>query len=102
MEYNVSTESQEMPVAPKKEQRIQLRASKREVTTISRAAAHTGVSLSAFILESASERAQRTLADQRHFELNARQWQAFLAALDRPVRKLPRIGKLMRERSVLE
>ena len=91
-----------MPATAKKEHRIQLRASKREVSAISRAAATTGVSLSAFILDSASERAQRTLADQRHFELTARQWQAFSEALDRPPRRLPRLEKLMREPSVLE
>jgi len=91
-----------MPVAAKKEQRIQLRVSKREASAISRAAATAGVSLSAFILESAAERAQRTLADQRHFELSPRQWQAFTEALDRPIRRLPRLEKLMREPSVLE
>jgi uncharacterized protein (DUF1778 family) len=91
-----------MPAAPGKEHRIQVRASKREVTTISRAAATAGLSVSAFILESASERAQRTLADQRHFELNPRQWQAFTNALDRPVSALPRLKKLLRERSILE
>ncbi len=91
-----------MPAAAKKEHRIQLRASKREVSTISRAAAAAGVSVSAFILESASERAQRTLADQRNFELSAAQWEAFTSALDRPVKRLPRLEKLLQEPSILE
>jgi len=91
-----------MPAKVRKEQRIQVRASKREVTAITRAAATAGVSVSAFILESASERAQRTLADQRHFDLDARTWQTFSEALDRPTRSLPRLGKLLREPSVLE
>jgi uncharacterized protein (DUF1778 family) len=91
-----------MPAAQGKQHRIQVRASKREVTTISRAAATAGLSVSAFILESASERAQRTLADQRHFELNPKQWQAFTNILDRPVRTLPRLQKLLHERSILE
>jgi hypothetical protein len=46
-----------MPTAAKKEHRFHLRASERDVSTISRAAASVGVSVSAFILESASERA---------------------------------------------
>lgn len=91
-----------MPVTARKEQRIQLRASTREVTTIARAAASEGMSVSAFILDSASERAQRTLADQRHFELNAKQWRAFTEALDRPPRSLPRLERLLREPSILE
>jgi len=91
-----------MPVAHKKEHRIHLRASERDVSAIRRAAAQAGVSVSAFVLESASERAQRTLADQRDFELSPTQWQAFTAALDRPARKLPRLRKLIREPSILE
>jgi uncharacterized protein (DUF1778 family) len=59
-----------VPVASRKEHWFDLRASEREVTTISRAAATAGVSLSTFILESASERAERTLADQRLFALS--------------------------------
>ncbi|MGA8529555.1 MAG: DUF1778 domain-containing protein [Acidobacteriaceae bacterium] len=91
-----------MPATARKEQRIQLRASKHEVKTIARAAATAGVSVSAFILDSASERAQHTLADQRHFELNARQWQTFTEALDRPPRRLPHLERLLRETSILE
>ena len=91
-----------MPVAAKKEHRIHLRASERDVSTISRAAAFAGVSISAFILESAAERAERTLADQTHFVLSGEQWQAFIDALDQPARHLPRLERLLREPSVLE
>jgi len=91
-----------MPVAAKKEQRIHLRATEREVSTISQAAAAAGVSVSAFILTSAAERAEQALADQKHFVLTDEQWRAFTAALDRPVRRKPRLEKLLRERSILE
>jgi uncharacterized protein (DUF1778 family) len=91
-----------MPVATKKEHRLHLRATEREVTTISQAAAASGVSLSAFILTSAAERAEQTLADQRHFVLTDQQWQAFTAALDRPVRRKPKLERLLREPSILE
>lgn len=91
-----------MPATARKEHRIQLRASKREVAAISRAAATAGVSVSAFILESAAERAQRTLADQRHFELAPRQWNAFVDALNRAPRKRTRLERLLREPSILE
>lgn len=92
-----------MPVATaRKEHRIHLRASERDVQKISRAAASEGVSLSAFILESASERAERMLADQREFVLTSTQWRTFTEALDRPARRIPQLEKLMREPSVLE
>jgi uncharacterized protein (DUF1778 family) len=91
-----------MPQAQKKEYRLHLRATEREVTAIGRAAATTGVTVSAFILESAAERAERVLADQTHFVLNARQWKAFIEALDRPARRIPELERLMREPSILE
>ena len=91
-----------MPVARRKEHRLHLRASEREVSTISRAAESAGVSVSAFILESAAERAERILADQTHFVLSEKQWKSFTRALDEPARHLPRLKKLLREPSVLE
>jgi len=91
-----------MPVAKRKEHRIHLRASERDVFTINRAAATAGISVSAFIMESAAERAERTLADQRHFVLPEEQWRAFTEALDRPARRLPELEKLLREPSILD
>jgi uncharacterized protein (DUF1778 family) len=91
-----------MPVAKRKEHRFHLRATERDVSNISRAAATAGISVSTFILESASERAERTLADQRHFVLSGEQWRAFSEALDRPARRLPELEKLLREPSILE
>jgi uncharacterized protein (DUF1778 family) len=91
-----------VPIAKKKEHRLNLRASEHQVAAISRAAESTGVSMSAFILESAAERAERTLADQRHFVISEKQWRAFTAALDRPTRRIPRLEKLLREPSILE
>lgn len=91
-----------MPATAKKEHRIHLRASERDVSAISRAAASVGVSVSAFILESAAERAQRTLADQQQFVLTGAQWRAFTAVLDRPAQRKPGLEKLLREPSILE
>jgi uncharacterized protein (DUF1778 family) len=101
MAYNVRT-GWNMPVAARKEHRIHLRASERDVTTINRAAAFTGISVSTFIMESAAERAERTLADQRNFVLSDKQWRAFTEALDRPARHIPKLEKLLREPSILE
>ena len=86
----------------RKERRINVRASESEVDAIMRASALSGVSVSAFIMMSATERAERTLADARHFELSAEQWRVFTAALDRPARKLPRLRRLLQEPSILD
>ena len=99
--YNVRTE-RNMPVAKRKEHRFHLRATERDVLTISRAAASAGISVSTFILESAAERAELTLADQRHFVLSDKQWRAFTEALDRPARRIPQLEKLLREPSILD
>jgi uncharacterized protein (DUF1778 family) len=91
-----------MPTAPKKEKRLHLRATVQEVRKIERAAASTGVSLSEFILVSAEEKAEQTLADQREFSLSAAKWNSFLAALDQPPKKYARLARLLKEPSVLE
>lgn len=91
-----------MAVTSRRERRIHLRTTERDESRIRRAAAAAGVSMSAFILESASERAERTLADQRAFEISAKQWSAFVEALDRPARQIPQLAKLLREPSILE
>lgn len=86
----------------RKERRINVRASESDVQAITRASALAGVSVSAFIMMSATERAERTLADVTHFELSPKRWQAFAAALDRPARKLPRLRRLLQEPSILD
>jgi uncharacterized protein (DUF1778 family) len=59
-------------------------------------------SVSEFVLESALARAQEVLPDQQYFRLDAAQWEAFQAALDAPVRPLPRLKQLLATLSVFE
>lgn len=61
------------------------------------AAAASHRSVSEFVLESALARADEALADRRTFDLDAKQWKAFLAALDAPPRPLPRLKRLLQE-----
>jgi uncharacterized protein (DUF1778 family) len=61
-----------------------------------------GESLTDFVIKSACAEAEQALADQRRFVLNAEQWDAFVAALDRPIQSKPRLQRLSRELSVLE
>jgi uncharacterized protein (DUF1778 family) len=70
--------------------------------TLNMVASAAGRPVSEFVLESALARAEETLADRRHFGLDADHWAAFMAALDAPPRELPRLRKLFREPSVLE
>ncbi len=46
--------------------------------------------------------AKQTLADRQSFQLNREQWEAFVAALDAPPQRHPRLARLLQEPSVLE
>ena len=67
-----------------------------------RAAESMHRSVSDFVLESALARAEETLADRRHFGLNAEQWAAFMDALAAPPRRHARLERLLQEPSILE
>jgi uncharacterized protein (DUF1778 family) len=60
------------------------------------------VNVTDFILESARQRAQETLAAQVRFVLNEKQWRLFMEALDRPPRVIPQIRKLFSGPTVAE
>ena len=83
-------------------EKLDLRLSSAAKETLRAAATASHRSISDFVLESALARADETLADRRHFGLDAERWNAFLAALDAPVRKLPRVRRLLAERSAFE
>ena len=83
-----------------RDRRFQLRATLAEETLIKIAAARQGVNVTEFIVRSACERAEQTLADQTRFTLDDERWQVFLAVLDRPAKEKPRLRELFTERHV--
>lgn len=86
----------------RKDERIDLRLSRRAKALLQHAAAVRHKTVTEFVLDSSLTAATETLADRREFLLNAKQWQAFMAALDAPMRPKPRLRKLLKTRSVLE
>ena len=80
--------------------RFQLRATALEEELIKVAADRQGVNVTEFILRSAREKAEQSLADQTRFVLDNHQWRAFMAALDRPAQDKPRLRQLFREQHV--
>ena len=94
-----------MPVTKartKRSERFNIRANAREAKLIRVGAEHRGVNITNFILESACVRAEQEIADARYFELDARNWQRFREALDRPPQSKPRLKKLFTEPTLLE
>jgi uncharacterized protein (DUF1778 family) len=103
-EYSVRTEDDVMPSTLKapRSRRLNLRTSAQQEKLMRRGAQERGESLTDFIVRSACAEAEQTLADQRRFSLDADQWNAFVAALDRPAQAKPRLRRLLSEPSVLE
>lgn len=69
---------------------------------LQQAAAASHKSVTEFLLHHGLNAASRTLADRQLFALNAKDWKAFQAVLDRPVKSKPRLRKLLSENSILE
>ncbi len=83
-----------------RDRRFQLRATLSEETLIKVAAERQGMNVTEFIMRSACEKAEQSLAEQTRFMLDEKQWKAFMAALDRPAKENPRLRKLFAETHV--
>jgi uncharacterized protein (DUF1778 family) len=86
-----------MAIHSKRTSKLDLRLSPEAKQTLIAAAQATRCSVSQFVLASAAE----TLAERQRFELNAEQWEHFMAALDAPPQIVPQIQRLFREPSPL-
>ncbi len=76
-------------------ERIDLRTSPEIKELIVRAASTSGVSVSAFLLGAAQERARQVLAESETITLTARDWDAFVTALDNIDKPRPRLSAAM-------
>lgn len=82
--------------------RLELRLTPKAKSMLKRAAAVEKKTMSAFVLDKGLEAAAETLADRREFRLSAKEYDAFVAALDAPATVRPRLTKLLATPSVLE
>jgi len=85
-----------------KTERIDVRASIAAKQLLQEAARACHKNVSEFLLDAGVTAATQALADRRRFVLDPVQWQAFEQILDRPIQAKPRLGKLLRERGVLD
>jgi uncharacterized protein (DUF1778 family) len=81
-------------------EKLDLRLSRAAKRTLQAAAAAERKSVSEFVLDTALREAEERLADRRVFTLDAKKWDAFIAALDAPPRRHPRLEQLFRKPSV--
>jgi uncharacterized protein (DUF1778 family) len=88
--------------AKRRKDRLELRLTPKAKAMLKRAASAEDKSVSAFVLDRSLEAAAETLADRRSFVLSAKQYDAFVAALDAAPKSRPRLERLLAEPSVLE
>jgi len=86
----------------RREDRLEVRLTPKAKSILRRAASVERKTVSAFILDKGLAAAAETLADRREFPLSAKQYDAFIAALDAPSKSRPRLEKLLKTPSVLE
>lgn len=72
-------------------ERIDLRTSPEIKALLARAAATSGVSLSAFLIASAQERAKQILSESETLTLSPGNWEAFFTALDNVDQPRPKL-----------
>lgn len=82
-----------MSSTTQRDERIDLRLSAELKALLARAASYSGMSLSSFLVSSASKRAREVVAKRETFTLTARDWRAFLGGLDKADRRRPRLEK---------
>ncbi len=82
-----------------KDESIHFRVSAEERTLLIEASRVEDQTLTDFIREAATRRAEDVLAEQRVFRLPPEQWNAFVAMLDRPVQRKPRLAQFLKEQA---
>jgi uncharacterized protein (DUF1778 family) len=85
-----------------KSRRINARISEVEEALLRKGARRKGQTLTEFVVQSAVAVAEIELAEQKEFTLPPAQWQAFLAALDKPTESNQALHRLLTEPSVIE
>ena len=86
----------------KRTEKLDLRLSRAAKKTLQAAAMAERKSVSEFVLDTALSQAEERLADRRVFTLDAKGWNAFVAALDAPPRRHARLERLFREPSIFD
>lgn len=81
---------------------INLRADESRRALIDRAAEAVGKNRSEFMLDAATREATNVLLDRRFFQLDARAFKRFAAALDAPPSDNPRLRKLLAKKAPWE
>lgn len=85
-----------------KNERIDIRIDEKQKKFLTQVAGLRHKKLSAFLLDCAFKEAEEIMASKNNFQMPEKEWQEFCDALDAPVRELPRLKRLFREKTVFD
>lgn len=82
--------------------KLDIRISPEAKRMLQEAARERHTTISEFVIDSALSAAQEVLAERTRMGLTSRQWAAFMAALDAPAQRHPRMERLVKEPAILD
>jgi uncharacterized protein (DUF1778 family) len=85
-----------------KPERFHIRATTRQAELIKAGAARRNANLTDYIVDATCTQAEMDLADQNHFVVPPKAWNAFVKALDAPPKVPPGLKRLFSRGSVAE
>lgn len=88
--YSVRT----MSISNSRSRRIDVRVSDEQNALIREAAALSGQTVTAFLLDAAQERARTVIDERRHLVMSAQAFAQFAEALDAPAESVPEMREL--------
>ena len=88
-------------VSPRSD-KLDIRITPEAKRLLHQAAQQRHTTISQFVIDSALMSARSVLAERSLIELNAGNWAAFIAALDAPPQRHPRMERLLNDPSVLD
>ena len=88
--------------AERRSERVDLRMTPAAKRTLQKAASVNNKTLTEFLLDTGLNAAFDTLADRRAFQIDAKRWDAFMAALATPPKNNPRLRKLLSRKPAWE
>jgi uncharacterized protein (DUF1778 family) len=89
-------------IAEARSERVDLRMTPDAKRTLQRAAAVSNKTVTEFLVDAGLNAAFDALADRRVFQLDAKRWKAFMAALDNPPSDNPRLRRLLGRKPLWE
>jgi uncharacterized protein (DUF1778 family) len=91
-----------MATSLQRSDKLDIRISPEAKRVLQDAARERHTTISQFVLDSALGAAHEVLAERTRIGLSSEQWAAFIAALDAPPGRHPRMERLLREPGILD